>query len=740
MIARFRILVLAFLLLTLSMLPVTVSAATEGYTADLTPIQRHQLLAEAKIKAFDRRMLTPAPASVVSTAGYDATYYDIILDIDELNKWIVGEVTMHAKGREDAFDTPTINLHSSMTVDSVKQSGQTVAFSRAGNYIYVTLNSPVNTGEEFDLTIWYQGRPTTGGFMGFSFSEQGGYPMISTLSEPYMAQSWWPCKDTPSDKADSADIAVTVNSLLYVVSNGVLRDSVDNGNGTTTYWWHESYPITTYLISLAITNYSRFDHWYHYGPGDADSTPVKFYSYPSLVNTAKSAWPIAVDQMDFFSALWGEYPFVNEKYGMAHFNWGGAMEHQTVTSATSSDFGFDQYLIAHELAHQWWGDMITCRDWQNIWMNEGFASYAEALWAEHRYGAAAYRSYMSGMSYWAGGRIYCDDTTDVSSIFSNRVYDKGAWVLHMLRGVVGDSAFFEILRTYYSHPLHQYKDVVTEDFQAICEQVSGTDLNDFFQNWIYGYYFPKYYFSWTAVPHDYDNFYDVHVHIRQTQTSTPQVFSLPIELVFNGVGGTPVHRVWNTQREQDYKFVSPAVPTSISFDPDNWILKYLYTEAYTMHLVSDSVAGGTQWMPYMDSLEVVGGAQPYHFQIVSGLLPAGVAIDEATGVISGVPTESGSFNFSVRVYDNVYTYSSERAYTMELTDLGYRPGDQNMDYVLDAVDVNDLIDLVFFNGDPAAPDNAADVNGDCEIDAVDLNVLIDVVFFGGDDPLPGCVE
>lgn len=737
-----------YALATIAFLLTLAVAASVGWAENIapfniTPTELHRELANAKKAALKRQRARVAqPASVVFTTSYDATYYKLDINLGGSTYPEIGldaEVSMRARSLWANFSTPTLHLVSELTVLGVTSFGQPVSWTHAGEFLYVTLDSLYNIGDEFDVTVTYEGFPPTGGFQGFEYSTHSGAPIFSTLSEPYLAHSWWPCKDTPSDKADSVDVIVTVNGNMYVVSNGVLRDSVGNFDGTTTYSWHEGYPITTYLVSLAITNYSRFDRWYHYGPGDADSMPVRFYSYPEKLSQALAYWPVAVPQIEFLAETFGEYPFVNEKYGMAHFTWSGAMEHQTVTSATSSSFGFDQYLVCHELAHQWWGDMITCRDWENIWLNEGFASYCEALWAEHNGGVTAYKSYMNGMNYWYGGTIYCSDTTDVDGIFDIRVYDKGAWVLHMLRGVVGDESFFEILRTYYADPNHQHKDATTEEFRDLAAAVSGIDLTQFFGDWIYGTYFPKYSLSFMAEPRP-DNDYDVYVHLRQTQTSIPAVFDMPVDLRMNGVSGTPVYTVQNTKREQDYVFVLPTPPTSITLDPDNWILDISTSESYSLNLVTDSLQPGTQYLPYRDSLIAKAGTPPYHFAIQGGSLPAGLTLDQTTGVISGTPQSGGTGDLTIGLWDNGMVHYREKVVSMNFATLGYLPGDQNGDLFVDALDLGLMIDLLYAGGVPPAYPNAADVNGDCQPDALDLSYLIDYLFAGGSLPQPGCIE
>ena len=242
---------------------------------------------------------------------------------------------------------------------------------------------------QFTTVVYYHGTPGSSGFGSFAFSSQGGNPAIWTLSEPYGAKDWWPAKDTPADKADSADFWITVSTSLKAVSNGKLMSIVDNGNGTHTYKWKNSYPIAQYLLSMAITNYAEYTNYYHYSP--SDSMPINHFLYPENLNSNISQLNKTPGMIEIYSQQFGQYPFINEKYGHAQFGWGGGMEHQTVSSMG----GFSDGLIAHELAHMWYGDNITCKDWHHIWLNEGFATYGEGVIYENWYGKACYDNYIA---------------------------------------------------------------------------------------------------------------------------------------------------------------------------------------------------------------------------------------------------------------------------------------------------------------------------------------------------------
>lgn len=723
------------LLLAISMF-VNRSVRADVGQFEMSPAEMHRQMGAAKAASLARQRVTTALVTpAMEQGGFDATYYALDIRVDEVTTFIYGKVSLRARARVDGFSIPVLNFTTGLTVDSVRSFGRPVVWTHASGFLNVTLDSTYNTGEEFEVTVFYWGHPPEGGFQGFAFGTHAGTPIISTLSEPYLSQSWWPCKDVPSDKADSVDMRVTVNSAFYAVSNGVLRDSINNGNGTTSYVWHESYPITTYLVSLAISNYARFDRWYHHG---ADSMPVRFYSYPEVLSSAVANWPIAVDQIAFYAATFGEYPFIAEKYGMVHFNWGGGMEHQTVTSATSSGFGFGQYLVCHELSHQWWGDMITCRNWNHIWMNEGFASYAEALWAEHLGGTSSYQSYMASMNYFTGGRIYIDDTTNVGNIFSSRVYDKGAWVLHMLRGIIGDSAFFATFRAYYADPRYAYKDVVTEEFRDIAETVSGVNLHDFFNDWIYGYYFPKYAYSWASTPSG--GGYKVYIHLRQYQATSPLVFHMPVVFRINGTGGLyDDHRVMDTLQVQDFVIQTSLAPTSVSIDPNNWILDQSVQESFPLSILSDSLVSGVQFVPYHDSLIVKGGTAPYQYTLVSGTLPAGLSFDTTKGTIDGVPSVSSAISIRLGAWDNGKVHYTEKVLNLSIAAAPFKLGDLNGDGNLDVLDIVMLIDYVFAGGPAPSPLNLADVNHDCAADVLDVVYLVDAIFQGGPAPLYGCL-
>jgi aminopeptidase N len=480
---------------------------------------------------------------------------------------LTGVVTVKALSKVDSLSIMTLDLMSVLTVDSVLMDYQSVPFVQHPTAVTIILNRSYGHGEMVVLDVFYQGVPGSSGFGSFAFSSHAGTPWIWTLSEPYGAKDWWPCKDHPSDKADSADIWVTCSTVFKVGSNGNLVGVVENGNGTNTWKWTERYPISTYLISLAITNYAEFSNWFVYSP--TDSMEVLNYVLPENIGSAQANLPVTVNMLRIFSDKFGLYPFINEKYGHAQFGWGGAMEHQTMTSTGT----FSERIIAHELGHQWFGDLITCANWPNIWLNEGFATYSEAVYYEEMYGTAEYWNRMNSkmsIAKSAVGTIYRTDSTNLFS--GSLVYNKGGTVLHMLRHVVGDSVFFECLRAYVADPRFRFNVATTEDFQEVCETVSGEQLDYFFNEWIYGEKYPRYTYWWYAQPGT--SGYDVTVEIGQTTgTVNPSFFTMPIDFKLSATGWDTTVVLFNTYSGQQFTFNVSHEPTSGQLDPDSWILR-----------------------------------------------------------------------------------------------------------------------------------------------------------------------
>jgi aminopeptidase N len=296
------------------------------------------------------------------------------------------------------------------------------------------------------------------------------------------------------------------------------------------------------------------------------------FIYPENFSYVKPFVDETDEMIEVFANRYGEYPFIQEKYGHAEFQWGGAMEHQTCTSMGFWGSG----VISHELAHQWYGDMITCADWHNIWLNEGFATYSEAVYVEAKSGKAAYNTYIineMNSARTAQGTLWVQDITNEWNIFNGaRTYSKGGCVLHMLRGVVGDSTFFDIMRTYSAHPSVSYGVATTEDFQAIAESVYGQSLNYFFQEWIYGENEPTYTVGWNKTQLSGD-LYDVTININQNVNTNPSYFTMPVQIKLNTSMGDTIVTLFNNAQTQNFQFQVVGNPTSIVFDPGNWILK-----------------------------------------------------------------------------------------------------------------------------------------------------------------------
>ncbi len=534
------------------------------------------ILWEPKQAAFEKlqaALALPPDAVRALQEDYDVHYYDIDIEIDEGPETVAGSVVVRATSTIEGLSTVILDLYDNMTVDSVEHDGAPASYTHSSDVITVTLNGAVNTGGDLELEITYHGAPVDDAL---NFSTHDGTPIISSLSEPIGARQWWPCKDTPADKADSARIALTVDDAYIAVSNGMLVSEVDNG-ATKTYTWFESYPITTYLISVAITNYSSWTDYYTYGRG---TMPIENYVYPEHYSNAVEDLNITAEAIGALVEVFGPYPFLDERYGHAVFPWGGAMEHQTCTSYGRVLIRGDHYydwILVHELGHQWWGDWVTCETWDDIWLNEGFASYSEALWFEHVGGELEYDDYVDSYDAYGyfDGPIY-----DPWSTFNRTVYDKGALVLHMLRRIMeldgGPQDHYPmdglvaVMADYGA--AHSYGTAVTADLQTVFEAHYGSSMDWFFQPWVYGENRPDYRWSWVAG--DQGPPYGVMVHVEQVQ-SNAGLFTMPIDIKIHTTAGDVLVVAWNDQLSQDFFFDVDAAVTDVSFDPGNWILKYV---------------------------------------------------------------------------------------------------------------------------------------------------------------------
>jgi aminopeptidase N len=523
--------------------------------------------------------------------GYDAIYYKLDLMLTVNPNRLRGSVRMDARALVNNVSSITLDLMSRMIVDSVLVGGSKVSATQQPTLMTIALDRAYQMGERFTVVVYYNGVPGSSGFGSFVFtttsptSSPPNSPWVWSLSEPYGGKDWWPSKDHPSDKADSVDIWITCDAKFKVGSQGKLIAVVNNSDGTRTHRWQHRYPIATYLVSIAVAEYTEVTGWFKYSA--TDSMPVVNYVLPSMFASATSSIPSTVQMLQIFSDLFGLYPFAKEKYGHSQFGWGGGMEHQTMTSIVN----FGESLVAHELAHQWFGDMITMRSWPHIWLNEGFATYSVALYNERKSGTPAYWSVMNNemtRAKRAVGSIYVRDTLNIEKLFSgDLVYGKGAVVLHMLRHVMGDSLFFRALRMYATDHRFVFGTASTEDFRSTCESVmGGKSLDYFFSQWIYGEGYPTYRYEWGSA--SVGSSYRVRVSLNQTTSgSNPAFFTMPVDIVFRMDGIDSTVTVLNDRPGQTFTFTMPRDPASVQVDPNKWILREASGTVVSIESISD---------------------------------------------------------------------------------------------------------------------------------------------------------
>ena len=546
-------------------------------------------LAHQKIAALERaQALESGALRAVPSANqdkFDQTYFDIELNLDPSVPTITSAVTtMRATVVDGPLTEMELDFADNMTISGITVGGNPTLWNRGNDVLTVTLDRAYTNEEQVEIVVSYSGRPRNEAFY---FSSYDGSPMIWTLSEPYGARTWWPSKDWPSDKADEVDIRVTAPTGNRILSNGVLISESDNGTVTSAHW-NESYPIATYLVQIGVYPYAVSTGSYESIGGE--SVDLVFYDFPSQVGNNAPANALVDDILGVFEGVFGEYPFAAEKYGHNESLFGGGMEHQTCTSLGA----YFESVVAHEAAHQWWGDLVTCDTFNHVWLNEGFATYGEALWAEVTYGEEAYFADVLANQYFGPGTVYVEDLSNFNAIFdSNLSYNKASWVLHMLRHVLGDDDFFATLAQYRMD--FAYASATTEQFRDVAEAVSGRDLDAYFQEWIYGEGFPIYSFDWSASPVATE--WNLDLQIDQLQNA--QIFTMPVDVVVTTVSGTETFVVDNSQASQQYQLTTADQPISIALDPNNWILRQVLSPlpqpSFTRSIL---LVNGVSWDSY----------------------------------------------------------------------------------------------------------------------------------------------
>ncbi|WP_117879849.1 M1 family aminopeptidase [Aureibaculum luteum] len=500
----------------------------------------------------------------INTANYDVTHHRMDWVIDPAIAFINGDVTTTFTALEN-LSTVTFDLDDNMLVSAVSENETSLAFSQnANDELIITLPQTLLQGESTAIKITYSGNPQSSGFGSFEQTEHNGTPIIWTLSEPFGAKGWWPCKQDLNDKIDSIDVYLKTPELYTAVSNGLEQSQTLNAGQKTTHFKHK-YPIPAYLIAIAVTNYSTYNHTV---ANNGNPFEIVNYVYPENLASAQSQTPVTVEIMNLFTELFEEYPFADEKYGHAQFGWGGGMEHTTVSFMGS----FNRGLIAHELAHQWFGNKITCGSWKDIWLNESFATYLAGITIENLDGEPSFKSWRTSsvnqITSQPDGSVYLSDidTTNVSRIFNGRLsYTKGSMVLHMLRKKLGDVVFFQGMKNYLADPNLAYSYAKTPDFIANMENASGEDLSDFFADWIYGEGHPSYSATWVQPEND-----EIKITINQTQShASVSYFEASIPVRITGTNNEILDVVLNNTTDgQEFTETVSFQVAQIQIDPD----------------------------------------------------------------------------------------------------------------------------------------------------------------------------
>ena len=646
---------------------------------------------------------------------YDVRHIKLDINAETATRALSGHVvtTAVAVAPLDSFVT---EFKSTMVVDSAFVNNIPVVFNHTSDHLFIPITPIIPIGTSFSVRIHYRGTAGSNGvFAGTSASS--GLSYVATLSESYQAREWFPCKQLLGDKIDSTDIWITTSSANKAGSNGLLQGIDNLPSGKLRYRWKTRYPMVYYLISIAVGNYQEYVNYARPAAIQPDSILVQHYiantaTYLNSVKTNLDKTPPFIEKL---SELFGLYPFYEEKYGHCQASIGGGMEHQTMSTMAS----FSTSLIAHELGHQWFGDNVTCARWNDIWINEGFATYSDYLLAEKlpalytTSAASTMLNMHTNIMSVANGSVYVPETSvyDENRIFSNRLsYNKGAAIIHNLRfELQSDSLFFQGIQNFQA----RFKDSVAtgEDFKEEMELISGKDFTTFFNQWYYGEGYPTHSITYLKPTPD-----TIQLFVTQTTSAaiTP-LFSGLLELRITSAQGDTTVLINITSNNQTFRIPYSKTPTNIIIDPNNWVINRTgtITNGTVVPVVLSNVrATGKSDCTYTfewdarDEInvlryEVERSENGTTFQTVASVTPLRNSV--SSYVYNHSSTNETVIYFRIKIirYDGGFSYSSIAQATTNcnpLSDIRVLPIPATASAIIDiSVPEKGLVDLRLFN-------------------------------------------
>ena len=602
--------------------------------------------------------------------NYDVKFYNIDLNATNASTAISGFVQINAVTKIPNFSKIALNLSGSLKVDSVTVNNVKCTYTApqylVSDELIINLSTPLATGSLFKAVIYYHGNGSAGasfpaGMLNGAYNSKN---FTYTVSEPYYSYLWWPCKQDLVDKADSVYINITTENTNLVAANGILKNTIDLGNGKKRFEWKTIYPIDSYLITFATGPYVEYKT-YANPVGATSSILIDNFLYDqSYLTSNKAVIDKTASMIELFSTKFGMYPFSKEKYG--HYSAPcnlGALENQTMSMMNKFDFD----LVAHELSHQWFGDNVTCGTWNDIWMHEGFAEYSESLANEFLVSKSAgdtkIQAAQTEVLNLSNSKAYATNTTDPFTLFDHtNSYAKGATVLHMLRFELGqDSIFFNMLTAFQKK--YAGKTATTDTLVAFVSKYTNKDYTYFFNQWIKGYGNPVYSFSY------FQRGDTVYVTSNQSGSSSTGLFKMKLDFKVNYAAGSTVFQVNQVSNKDVFKFYLPGkTVTSINPNPNSWSLMNVNSGA-TIPLVSGdnfitafSFSGAVSSKITGTTIDVI---VPYGTNLSS--LKATFTASSGATIKIGTTTQTSGATVNDFLFTKVYTVMAANGMTQNYT-------------------------------------------------------------------------